>query len=250
MRRATNWCSTTKFGPKVEEKRGSQIKYGQKYGNPDFLGDLTFPVHPFSPGRTTSHAENDSTLWHCGENGAMTVTHGARDQETGRPLLIYEPVVRAEKYGACHDMFTFLDDPERIWMGTDRELWESLNGGKSWERQTSGIGPVAITSIHLTPDEEEIAISTWGRGVWTVRVVDLGARFTGVENLNEFPDEPYVLHPNHPNPFTDATTLPFSIRRTGDVRLEIYDLLGRKADILTDQTYAAGTHRVRWNANG
>ena len=86
--------------------------------------------------------------------------------------------------------------------------------------------------------------------MWSARMEDIGARFVSTEDVEELPGEPYVLHPNYPNPFTDATTLPFSIRGTADVRMEIYDLLGRKVDVLTDQTYAAGTHRVQWNANG
>ena len=86
--------------------------------------------------------------------------------------------------------------------------------------------------------------------MWSVRTEDVAVLPTSTEGPEELPGEPYVHHPNYPNPFTDATTLPFSIRGTGDVRMEIYDLLGQKVDILTDQTYSAGTHRVRWNANG
>ena len=135
-------------------------------------------------------------------------------------------------------------------MGTDYRLWKSCNEGNTWKKLDHIIGPVPVTSIYLTADKEDIAITTWGHSVWTVRIADLGARFTNVENLEELPGEPYVLHPNYPNPFTDATTLPFSIRGIGDVRMGIYDLLGRKVDVLTDQTYAADTHRVEWNGSG
>lgn len=51
----------------------------------------------------------------------------------------------------------------------------------------------------------------------------------------------------YPNPFNAATTIPFTLNKAGDVKLEVYDLLGRL--ILTQQSHslAAGEHSYRLN---
>jgi hypothetical protein len=60
----------------------------------------------------------------------------------------------------------------------------------------------------------------------------------------------YGLGQNDPNPFHDATSIEFSIPSAGKVRLEIYDLLGRRVATLVDGTMQRGVHSATWNASG
>jgi hypothetical protein len=60
----------------------------------------------------------------------------------------------------------------------------------------------------------------------------------------------YGLGQNDPNPFHDATSIEFSIPRAGTVRLEIYDLLGRRVATLVDGTMQRGLHSATWTATG
>lgn len=58
----------------------------------------------------------------------------------------------------------------------------------------------------------------------------------------------FVLKASYPNPFNPETIIPFELPESSEVRLEIYDLLGRRLAILTDQVYETGRHEVLWNA--
>ena len=61
------------------------------------------------------------------------------------------------------------------------------------------------------------------------------------------------LLPNYPNPFRTHTTLEFTLPERHDVRLVIYDVLGRRVRTLVDRSFNAGRHTMRWdgrNANG
>jgi hypothetical protein len=60
----------------------------------------------------------------------------------------------------------------------------------------------------------------------------------------------FALGQNDPNPFHDATSIEFTIPRAANVRLEIYDVLGRKIATLVDGRVGAGLHRATWNVRG
>jgi hypothetical protein len=57
----------------------------------------------------------------------------------------------------------------------------------------------------------------------------------------------FGLLQNAPNPFNPKTTIAFSLPEANDVRLEIYDVAGRKVTTLVDERLGAGDHRVEWN---
>ena len=52
------------------------------------------------------------------------------------------------------------------------------------------------------------------------------------------------LHQNYPNPFAGSTTIPYRLDQSQHVRLEVYDLLGRRVAILVDAMQPAGKHEV------
>ena len=52
---------------------------------------------------------------------------------------------------------------------------------------------------------------------------------------------------NHPNPFNPVTTIEFSLDRAGDIRLEIFNILGQRVTTLVSGTYPAGIHRCVWD---
>ena len=61
------------------------------------------------------------------------------------------------------------------------------------------------------------------------------------------PKDVPALLPNYPNPFTGATTIHFTTIQRATVRLEVFDVLGRRVETVVDQHYSRGTHLVRWN---
>lgn len=55
------------------------------------------------------------------------------------------------------------------------------------------------------------------------------------------------LGANYPNPFNPNTTLSYSIKERGHVKIDIYNLLGQKVKTLVNGVMTAGAHTVSWN---
>jgi len=53
---------------------------------------------------------------------------------------------------------------------------------------------------------------------------------------------------NSPNPFNGLTSIRFNLTEDAEVRIDIYDILGRKIETVFSGEKSAGSHRVTWNA--
>jgi hypothetical protein len=54
------------------------------------------------------------------------------------------------------------------------------------------------------------------------------------------------LLPNYPNPFTEQTTIEYALPKDTEVRLSVYDVLGRRIATLVQGLRKAGFHRMKW----
>ncbi len=76
-----------------------------------------------------------------------------------------------------------------------------------------------------------------------------GFAVAGVEEA-DVPRFEFALTQNHPNPFNPVTRISYSLRENCHVRLEVYDVLGRKVCTLVNEAQKAGEKSVEWNATG
>jgi hypothetical protein len=64
----------------------------------------------------------------------------------------------------------------------------------------------------------------------------------------EIPAE-YLLQQNYPNPFNPVTNIKFSVPKTGEVKLTIYDAAGREIVVLFNGELSAGTYNYDFDAS-
>ncbi|MFO8029612.1 MAG: T9SS type A sorting domain-containing protein [Cyclonatronaceae bacterium] len=57
----------------------------------------------------------------------------------------------------------------------------------------------------------------------------------------------FALQQNYPNPFNPSTTIRFELPMDVKVRLEVFDMLGRRVAVLADGEYGSGHHSVQFN---
>jgi hypothetical protein len=78
------------------------------------------------------------------------------------------------------------------------------------------------------------------------------AYFAGSTGISE-DDSPVIkqviLHQNYPNPFNPKTVISWQLAVDSRIHLSIYDLTGNKLFTLLDKYYAAGLHRIEFDAS-
>jgi len=76
-------------------------------------------------------------------------------------------------------------------------------------------------------------------------MVDTTVKMATAEELAVLPKE-FSLEQNYPNPFNPTTTIRFDLPQAGDVKLVIYNILGREVETLVSTWREAGRHEVVW----
>lgn len=59
-----------------------------------------------------------------------------------------------------------------------------------------------------------------------------------------------ILYPNYPNPFSESTTIRFSIESESSVRLDIFSVNGARMSTLISSNMGKGIHEINFNAGG
>jgi len=70
----------------------------------------------------------------------------------------------------------------------------------------------------------------------------------GTNNNNKTPNV-YKLEQNYPNPFNPVTQISYSIPKTGNVKLVVFDVLGREVATLVNEVKTPGKYSVSFDAS-
>ncbi len=108
------------------------------------------------------------------------------------------------------------------------------------------------SSIPLNEGRRQTLVLTLGGDARVVRVVSLATAEPLAAAKPAFAAEAVPeasgLSPNSPNPFNSATLIAYHLASAAPVKLVIYNVLGQPVRTLVDESRAAGSYRVRWDA--
>ncbi len=71
---------------------------------------------------------------------------------------------------------------------------------------------------------------------------------TSVVSTSKIIPEKFALFQNYPNPFNPSTTIEYDLPKPNNVRLDIYDLLGRHVKTLVSTQQQAGHFKATWDS--
>lgn len=136
---------------------------------------------------------------------------------------------------------------------------EKNNRGFEIERKTAGTDYSMIAFVNgsgtvTTPKHYSYTDNSDIRGIYTYRLkqVDFDGKFTYSNEITV--DVPiasdFVLQQNYPNPFNPSTMIKYSVPNASNVKLILYDALGRQVKVLTNEFKEAGNYSYTLNADG
>lgn len=140
----------------------------------------------------------------------------------------------------------------------DTEKKQALRAGTD-QTTVSGADVSAVTAsgpYTLNPEATLTAgfIYAFGNDVDELRAQIQSARQqapfrvskTGIVISDRIPDATDLFQ-NAPNPFTDQTTIQVNLSEAADVKLAVYDVLGREVDLLRDERLEANEYFIPFN---
>ena len=92
------------------------------------------------------------------------------------------------------------------------------------------------------------AVNLVGEGAWSPPQLIPTATRVSTDDKREVPSQ-FALEGNYPNPFNPQTVIPYVLPRAAEVRLVIYDVLGREVAVLVEDTRPAGRHEATFEAD-
>ncbi len=128
------------------------------------------------------------------------------------------------------------------------DLLVSYDYGYTWEEQ----------EIEMPPDRQgevaiDIAYDKWRDRLWIDTGVGLAYLDNPTTHVGEdvwrFQPATYATMNAYPNPFNANTTVQYTLTRPGNVRLDVFDLLGRRVATLVDGMTLPGGHSVSFDAS-
>lgn len=134
----------------------------------------------------------------------------------------------------------FLNETTGWLGGWSLTTFETVDAGQSWH--SAGFG-MNINRFRFLSDTLGYAV---GQRVYKYSKVAPSA--VASPDQTSAPRD-FRLEQNHPNPFNPATTIRYSVARTGPVRLQVFNLPGQLVATLVDEVKSTGEHHVKFDAS-
>ena len=116
---------------------------------------------------------------------------------------------------------------------------------------TWGADPLDYTSDGIFSDGYTLQIATLTFNETTqeyesfLEVAINGEGTTGLQQLAPETGGQFTLGQNFPNPYVGETTVPFTLKTASDVKLELFDVSGKKVAVIQRDNMPAGEQRLR-----
>ena len=145
------------------------------------------------------------------------------------------------------DFAAFLETPDgSIWIADHEGTLRSSDRGQAWQRNTDGLRHLDVHSLTLDSQTARIFAGTHGGSVYQT-AVDLSV----ISIEDEKPDlAVFELRAAYPNPFNLVATIGYALPRPSEVKIEVFDLLGRRVRVLENGFKPIGEYEVTLDATG
>jgi hypothetical protein len=117
------------------------------------------------------------------------------------------------------------------------------NGGEYLGNVAEPIVNALVTITDQTDPIRTFSTHTDDQGNYAIQITQ-----TGVDGESSINPGDFRLLQNYPNPFNPSTVIGYQLTRPSHIRIEIYNVLGRKIKTLLDGFESSGSGQIIWYA--
>lgn len=125
-------------------------------------------------------------------------------------------------------------------------IYTTTNNGANWIQKNEGFTSSQIKSMFISGNLVFCGnIQLSGASVYRRSLNEL----VGIQQTSSGVPESFLLSQNYPNPFNPVTNIEFSVPKSSNVKLAVYDMTGRELEVLVNQNLSVGTYKADWDAS-
>lgn len=121
-------------------------------------------------------------------------------------------------------------------------LYSSEDRGNSWYEIEIPYEGVFRSIANIGKSKKVCLVGNKGK------IIIYNDRITAIKQ-QEIDKPSFILYQNYPNPFNPTTKIAFTLPAKDNVKLAVYDILGREIVRLADGIFEAGKHEFNFNAS-
>ncbi len=110
------------------------------------------------------------------------------------------------------------------------------------------IGQSEVYEAHWTVKAVDGSQEVWAEESFPIQFTLEDQATSSLADMADKPDN-LELKQNYPNPFNPSTNIAFSLPNESNVRVAVYDLLGREMDVLINRFLTPGSYNISWDAS-
>jgi len=162
-----------------------------------------------------------------------TTNGGTTWDSASLPYIKYESMYFADVNTGwiCHGFY-----PDSV------SIIRTTNRGTDWQVQKRG--NASLNAIYFINN-----LTGWAVGFNGVIMKTVTGGVTGVQNISSEMPSSYSLRQNYPNPFNSMCNVQFTMLNAGNVKLVVYDIMGREVQTLVNERLKPGTYETSFDGS-
>lgn len=151
-----------------------------------------------------------------------------------------------ETLPACANAHSiFFTNPVTGWVSGDcGYLYSTTNNGTNWYRQNTNTNSF-LKTVHFENDTTGWCVG----GAGTILYTSNGGAILGINNGESEIPKQFKLYQNYPNPFNPQTTIEINVPIEDNIKIIVYDVLGKEMSIIADERLKAGKYKFEFNGS-
>ncbi|MEO8512627.1 MAG: T9SS type A sorting domain-containing protein [Ignavibacteria bacterium] len=201
-------------------------------------------------------------VMHRSTDGGTTWSPGVRVNQdplnNGRNQFF--PAIRVDEQGGINILYY---DNRSVLDSADTYISRSTDGGVIWTDyriSSNRFRPAPVTGVGQGNMGDNIGMTSGNNklypvwmsnqsGILQVWSAIIDYTTIGVQQIGTEVPKEFRLEQNYPNPFNPETNINFSITKTGNASMKIYNSAGILISTLAEQELKPGEYSVKWNAS-